>query len=184
MNVSEVITSEIVTDEFTSTNVDILVGIVTYFYATTAPDGWLLCNGSNISRTTYANLFNKIGTSYGAGDGSSTFSLPDFRGSFLRCHNQGNTTYDPDGSGRSVGSFQSYAIINMWGHTPAFQNDYWRTGEYGQGVMVIQQFWGSTDGGGGSDACSKSYYDSNRQANGSNNEGRPINIALAAYIKY
>ena len=50
--------------------------------------------------------------------------------------------------------------------------------------MSIQQFWGSTDSEGGSDACSKSYYDSNMQANGSNNEGRPINIALAAYIKY
>ncbi len=42
--------------------------------------GWLLCDGSTISRTTYANLFTAIGTRYGAGDGTTTFALPDLRG--------------------------------------------------------------------------------------------------------
>ncbi len=46
----------------------------------TAPDGWLLCDGSVVSRTTYAELFAAIGVSYGAGDGSTTFNLPDLRG--------------------------------------------------------------------------------------------------------
>jgi microcystin-dependent protein len=45
-----------------------------------APAGWLLCDGSAISRTTYAALFNAIGTTYGAGDGSTTFGIPDYRG--------------------------------------------------------------------------------------------------------
>ena len=45
----------------------------------TVPSGWLLCNGAAVSRTTYAGLFAKIGTRYGAGDGSSTFNLPDMR---------------------------------------------------------------------------------------------------------
>jgi microcystin-dependent protein len=48
------------------------------------PPGWLLCDGSAVSRTTYAALFAAIGTSSGAGDGQDTFNLPDHRGNFLR----------------------------------------------------------------------------------------------------
>jgi microcystin-dependent protein len=46
----------------------------------TAPDGWLLCYGQAISRTTYADLFTAIGTIWGVGDGSTTFNVPDLRG--------------------------------------------------------------------------------------------------------
>jgi hypothetical protein len=46
----------------------------------TSPTGWLICNGSAISRTTYATLFAVISTTYGVGDGSTTFNLPDLRG--------------------------------------------------------------------------------------------------------
>lgn len=56
------------------------VGSVVPFTGTLAPDGWLLCNGQAVSRTTYDDLFGVIGTSYGAGDGSTTFNLPDMRG--------------------------------------------------------------------------------------------------------
>lgn len=45
----------------------------------TAPTGYLFCNGSTVSRTTYAALFAAVGTAFGAGDGSTTFTLPDFR---------------------------------------------------------------------------------------------------------
>lgn len=45
-----------------------------------SPAGWLLCDGSAVNRTTYADLFNAIGTSYGVGDGTTTFNVPDFRG--------------------------------------------------------------------------------------------------------
>ena len=51
-------------------------GSVTAFAGTSAPTGWLKCDGSAISRTTYSELFNVIGTTYGAGDGSTTFNLP------------------------------------------------------------------------------------------------------------
>ena len=50
------------------------------YFGTTAPDGWLLCDGSAISRTTYAALFGIIGTTFGVGDGSTTFNVPDMRG--------------------------------------------------------------------------------------------------------
>lgn len=46
----------------------------------TIPDGWLLCNGAAVSRTTYAKLFAAIGTRYGSGNGSTTFNLPNFNG--------------------------------------------------------------------------------------------------------
>jgi len=48
------------------------------------PDGYLYCNGQSVSRTTYATLFDVIGTTWGAGDGSSTFNIPDFQNMFLR----------------------------------------------------------------------------------------------------
>jgi microcystin-dependent protein len=47
--------------------------------AAAAPSGWYLCEGGAISRTTYADLFAAIGTTYGAGNGSTTFNVPDFR---------------------------------------------------------------------------------------------------------
>jgi microcystin-dependent protein len=58
------------------------VGAGALWFAATAPTGWLLCDGSAISRTTYAALFNVLGTTYGAGDGATTFNLPDLRQRF------------------------------------------------------------------------------------------------------
>ena len=58
-------------------------GMVAYFGLNAVPSGWLLCNGSNVSRTTYANLFKAIGTRFGAGDGSTTFTLPNLNERFI-----------------------------------------------------------------------------------------------------
>lgn len=60
------------------------VGFVLPFYGETAPPGTLACDGSEISRETYHELFTVLGTKAGAGDGSTTFNLPDFRGCFIR----------------------------------------------------------------------------------------------------
>jgi microcystin-dependent protein len=56
------------------------VGVVVPFAGSTSPAGWLLCFGQAVSRTTYAGLFATLGTQYGEGDGSTTFTLPDMRG--------------------------------------------------------------------------------------------------------
>jgi microcystin-dependent protein len=61
-----------------------IVGEVKAFAGLTAPQGYLICDGSAVSRSQYANLFDVIGTSHGQGDGSTTFNLPDYRGQFLR----------------------------------------------------------------------------------------------------
>ena len=58
-------------------------GVILAFGGVAAPSGYLLCDGSLISRTTYAALFAVIGTAYGEGDGSTTFKLPDYRGRFV-----------------------------------------------------------------------------------------------------
>lgn len=54
-------------------------GVITFFAATSAPTGWLLCDGSAVSRTTFAALFALLGTGFGPGDGSTTFNVPDLR---------------------------------------------------------------------------------------------------------
>lgn len=59
-----------------------MAGMIQMFAGATAPTGWLLCNGAAVSRTDYAELFAVIGTTYGAGDGSTTFNLPDMQGRF------------------------------------------------------------------------------------------------------
>jgi microcystin-dependent protein len=55
-------------------------GIVQPFAGSTTPEGWLLCDGSAVSRTAYAALFSAVGTTYGAGNGSTTFNLPNLKG--------------------------------------------------------------------------------------------------------
>ena len=57
-----------------------VIGSIYMFAGSTAPAGFLLCDGSAVSRTTYASLFDVIGTTYGAGDDSTTFNLPDISG--------------------------------------------------------------------------------------------------------
>lgn len=61
-------------------NTNTPVGSISLFAGSTAPTGWLICDGSAVSRTTYANLFSVIGTTYGTGDGSTTFNIPDIQG--------------------------------------------------------------------------------------------------------
>ena len=59
-------------------------GTIAPFGGGTVPAGWMLCDGTAISRTTYSALFSAVNTTYGVGDGASTFNLPDARGMFLR----------------------------------------------------------------------------------------------------
>lgn len=66
------------------TTIDVPPGIIWPYGGSAAPTGFLLCYGQAISRTTYANLFAVIGTTYGTGDGSTTFNVPDLRGRSVR----------------------------------------------------------------------------------------------------
>lgn len=87
------------------------IGAVMPYAGTTAPSQWLLCDGSAVSRTTYSELFGVIGTTFGVGDGSTTFNVPDLRGRFpLGLDNLGGasanrvTATQADNLGQSSGS--------------------------------------------------------------------------------
>ena len=95
-------------------------GTIMAYGGTTIPSGWLLCDGSAISRTTYSDLYTAIGNNFGSGDGTTTFNLPDFRGRFLRGV-AGTSTNDPDkvtrtasatggNTGNNIGSLQNDEI--------------------------------------------------------------------------
>lgn len=62
------------------TNTAVPPGVMAEFGGLAAPEGWLLCGGQAVSRTTYADLYTAIGTTWGVGDGTTTFNLPDYRG--------------------------------------------------------------------------------------------------------
>jgi microcystin-dependent protein len=64
--------------------VDGIIGEIKTFGSADVPNGWLECDGAAISRTTYAGLFARLGVTWGVGNGTTTFNLPDFRGYFLR----------------------------------------------------------------------------------------------------
>ncbi|EGV38475.1 phage tail protein [Neisseria weaveri] len=78
-------------------------GTIVAYSGTTAPPGWLKCNGANVSRATYAALFAVIGTTHGAGDGRTTFTLPDIRNEFIRGLDDGRGL----DSSRALGSKQT-----------------------------------------------------------------------------
>ena len=101
------------------------VGAVLPFAGSSAPTGFLICDGSQKSRTTYQALFDVIGVTHGYGDQSTTFNLPDYRGRFMRGVS-GSATVDPDrtsrsvmatggNSGNNVGSIQADAHQNLTG---------------------------------------------------------------------
>jgi microcystin-dependent protein len=77
-------------------------GAIMYFARSNPPPGWLKANGALVSRTAYSNLFAAIGTTFGAGDGSTTFQLPELRGEFIRGWDNGRGV-DLD---RGFGSWQ------------------------------------------------------------------------------
>lgn len=81
-------------------------GIIAQWSKNVAPSGWLECSGAAVSRTTYARLFAEIGTTWGPGNGSTTFNLPDFRGEFVRGWDNGRGV----DSGRVFASSQGGAI--------------------------------------------------------------------------
>ena len=102
-------TSEIANNAVTqakTNNMLVPAGAVMAFAMNSAPTGWLAANGNAISRTTYATLFAAIGTTYGAGNGSTTFNLPDLRGYFIR----GNGTNSDGAASGTFGAKQQDAF--------------------------------------------------------------------------
>lgn len=154
------------TDATTKTYVDAVaaaatapVGAVVYTAAASAPTGWLIADGTAVSRTTYATLFAAIGTTYGSGDGSTTFNLPDLRGVFARGTDLGRGL-DP---GRVLGTYQADALAS---HT------------HGGVPLLIDD----SDRGGNSSSFSIDNVGNTASTGGA--ETRPKNLALTPIIKH
>ena len=156
-----------------SVQISELVGEVAFFARTTPPSGWLKANGAAVSRTTYAALFAAIGTTFGAGDGRTTFNLPDLRGEFVRGLDDGRNV----DNGRRLGSAQGDAIRNITGEFgPVDGNTSAYTGAFRQSKGCG---WGATRNEGRALVT----FDASRVVPTAN-ENRPRNIALLACIKY
>lgn len=136
------------------------VAQVAAYAQNTAPLGWLKCNGAAISRTAYARLFRAIGTTFGIGNGSTTFNLPDLRGEFIR----GWADDRAVDTGRVFGSAQA---DELKAHTHSY------------GVDPIA---GTGNGTKASDGSNIGGIDSTNSTGGT--ETRPRNVALLYCIKF
>lgn len=87
-------------------------GVIMAFAGTAAPTGFLSCDGSAVSRTTYATLYAAIGTAWGVGDGSTTFNVPDLRGMFVRGTGTNATGSSSGAVGPSVGTYAADTYLN------------------------------------------------------------------------
>lgn len=177
-------------------NVGVPTGAIAYFVHATVPFGWLKANGAAVSRTVYANLFALIGTTYGAGDGRTTFNLPDLRGEFIRSWDDGRGI-DP---GRGHASQQSGNVA------PHRHATGWRTGVVGNEFTLIRHDWtgssnvvadvsagtgaqnyGDLDPYGQTPGTSyrsgNDFYGTSREIYDQQGETRPRNIALQVCIK-
>lgn len=151
-----------------------IAGMVAFFAYATVPAGWLRADGRAVSRTTYAGLFSVIGTTYGNGDGSTTFNLPDMRDSFPRAHH-----YGLNGNTRAFGSFQDFAIENITGY---FGGDD-RLQQNPHGGCFTTEKHGGGNGSSGGGTPGRVYFDASLSVKTAN-ETRPRNVSLQACIKY
>lgn len=127
----EIIAGEIVNIKYDGTQFQLFsqqttpTGSVTPYIGASAPGGWLLCDGSAVSRTTYASLFTLASTTYGAGDGSTTFNLPDLRSRLPL----------GTGTGTKITTFSSRAsnVITVTGLTNTANNEF----QTGQSVTYV-----------------------------------------------
>jgi microcystin-dependent protein len=158
----------------------VATGAVMAFARTSAPTGWLKCNGVAVSRTTYAVLFGIIGVTYGPGNGSTTFNLPDFRGEFIRGLDDGRGI-DP---GRGLEDFQADQVeahkhMTQWGESSGGTTFGRSTtgGKFGTEGNDSDNYWFHTNDG--------SDYDGTVNPAGLiGDETRPRNRALLYCIKF
>jgi microcystin-dependent protein len=175
--------------------IDILTGLILFFPKSSPPIGWIECNGAALNRDDYPDLYNSVGLTYTSGDDGATFNVPDLRGEFIRCWDNGRgvdkyPTYTYGGSttesNRQFDSnVQSYAtktiIGSMYKISETFANygsangPMWRSGGY---------YAGNTPNHVDSSGTGSFEFNSSRVSNSSLGETRPRNIALLACIKY
>ena len=163
-------------------------GSVHLMATTTVPSGYLKCDGSAISRTTYSDLFGLIGTAHGSGDGSSTFNVPDLRGEFVRGWDDGRGV----DSGRNFASSQSdqneahnhtaTSTVTDPGHFHTTENFVVRP-SYSEPRNLGVGTDGNGNNTGNTDSKTTGITVSTTIANDGGTEARPRNIAMMYVIK-
>lgn len=164
-------------------------GVTAWFAASTPPAGWFECNGQAVSRTTYSSLFTAISTTFGVGDGSTTFNVPDMRGYFARGWDNGRGT-DP---GRTFGTNQGDALQNIIGYfgcDDRIQDNHAAVGAFQSNAGTPAQAFAAgapnvdtTAEGGDGRACYVKFDASLSVGARTAAETRGINIALLPIIK-
>lgn len=153
--------------------------VLSYAGSGTVPTGFLLCNGAAVSRTTYADLFTAIGTTYGAGDESTTFNIPDFRGRFLRGYDGTRSaaigTAQDDGLPEIAGGYNYFFGDTRGTFTGAFASSSNGNANLAQGSSTSNQYRAGTLVFDASD--SNSIY-------GNSSYVTPYNFAVQFIIKY
>jgi microcystin-dependent protein len=188
---SSVTTEKLANGAVTSAKIDpqsaLPSGAVTAFAGVAAPTGWLLCDGSAVSRATYAALFSVIGTTYGSGNGSTTFNLPDLRGEFIRGLDNGRGV----DSGRALGTSQGDATRNITGswrtHSGSFDGRNFAVGGTGGAyASQVSSAFGTADSWQTSSTnrnFTEVTFDASRVVPTAS-ENRPRNVALLYCIKF
>ena len=153
-------------------------GSVMFFAAGSAPSGWLPANGAAIPRAIYADLFKVFGTSFGAGDGSTTFNLPDLRGEFIRGWDGGRGV----DANRAFGVVQTDAIRNIVGSVSG--GSVLGLFDGANGAMRVTQLGRQMNITTGGEAYYNDFnFDASRVVPTAA-ETRPRNVSLLACIKY
>jgi len=150
----------------------VIPGTIISYGGSAVPSGFLSCNGAQVSRTTYSALFTAIGTTYGAGNGSTTFTLPDLRGEFLRGWDNSRGV----DSGRGIGTTQNSQAPNH-GHSTGNFMDF----DFGSSGTHNGPHFTSATG-----RSSRTTSDPNSGTWGTSNssETRPRNISVHYCIKF
>jgi len=165
-----------------NSNLIVPTGTILPFAGTNVPSGWMLCDGRSLSRSTYAQLFQSIGASYGSSDGNS-FNLPDLRGRFIR-----GTDNSPDGfavdpdrdsritlypggkTGRELGSYQ---MDEFKSHTHEIHH-----------IQFDMGVWSAIANSGAHDATGDAGEYAGRTRPYGGYETRPKNVYVNFIIKY
>ena len=127
------------------------IGAMQAYGGDTAPEGWLICDGSLVSRTTYSELFAVIGETYGAGDGNTTFNLPDLRGRAIIGEGTGTAT---DATAHSLGDAggketHTLDVTEMPSHNHSGSTLGWTPSNMGSGNAFRAVTDGNTNNTGG-----------------------------------
>lgn len=159
------------------------VGSLMPYAGTTAPGGWLLCDGSAVSRSTYGNLFSVCGTAYGAGNGTSTFNLPNLKGRTLVGVDAAQTEFDTRGE---TGGAKEHTLTSaqLPSHTHSFSATSDSQGAHSHSASGTTGASGTHTHASGTLAASSSSHSHTASSSTAGSHEHSYNDNFANYVSY